>query len=555
MRSRIRNFRNRAVLGFQAFTKGNKYIRAELYKALRRLGPRAPAYAGRVDPYMRIIEPQWDYVNLYKRAQNHHVLRKIHEAIIRECTRNGGEVVERFVVKCVKCGSEFDKEVKSCPCGGSVKEPDPNQKPILQAFIKNPNRDDEWMHIIVSLLRFNLAVDDWYLQIANTPSIVDLAPFGTGEKLETNVIQLYVQDSRYMRIVADRYGIIGNEQFFCPVCYDGEKGDVYYDANYFKRHKGKCKCGGELNETAYVWREVQATTIEGRFSRDEIIHGKLCSQLPHMYGMSKAIAALRPLDVTQNMTRFNLENYTTGKVAKMVFISGMNQTEVNTMVEDAKQQAENVVDRSVNTGQRNPPKLHTLTIGIDDPKASVTVVDAMPDPEKMQSLEWYKQYCEDICGIYGVTPKFEGVAEAGTAGIQMRVDVDTDVAMMYQKGLTDVFDEQLWPKYLGVTDWVWRFNPIQERDVLVDARTLQLNVDTVIKAARAKMNAEMEETGEVKISGKPSGEMPQFGEGEDDSMEVKVPGESPSKVETPWQKKALKKGKSFLVTELEEKSG
>jgi len=547
VKNRLRNGLNRVRLGFTAMVQGERFIQKALGRQLQRMGRRAPAYAGRLPPPSSIVDPQWDYVMLFKTGQTHHILRRIHEAIIRECMRNGGEVTERFRCKCVKCGSEYKKEVDSCLCGGKVREPDPLQKPVLEAFLKNPNRDDEWIDILVSLLRFNLAVDDWYLFVSDTPSVVDLTPYGYGEKLETSALQVYVEDSRYIRVCANRYGRIGNEEFFCPKCYDSEKADTYYDLDYLRKHNGKCpRCKGELVETAYIWREVQATQIKGRFSRTEIIHGNLDCQLPHLYGLPKTVACLRPLSVLRHMVRFNLENYAAGKVAKMVFITGMRQEEVNSMILDAKQQAENKIERSLITGQRGPPKLHTLVVGIDDSKATVTTVDAMPEPDKMQSLEWYKQHVEDVCGIFGVTPKFEGIAEAGKQGVRMVVDVDNAVAEMYQKGITDVLDEQLWPR-LGVTDWVWRFNPVEPRDELLDARIKQLNVDTAIKAARANMNVEVEETGELKVSGVPSGEIPQFGEQQQEGMEVKMPGESPSGVESPWDRK---KEESWIVTKL-----
>jgi len=153
-----------------------------------------------------------------------------------------------------------------------------------------------------------------------------------------------------------------------------------------------------------------------------------------------------------------------------------------------------------------------------------------------------------------VTPKFEGIAEAGKQGVRMVIDVENSVATMYQKSLTDVFDEQLWPTFLGVTDWVWRFNPIEPRDELLDARIKQLNVDTGLKATKAGLTPEIEDSGHLNVVGtfqKPE-VPPPFGDGEgEDEMEVKVPREQVSTVEEPWKKKSLKKKKTWIVTEVE----
>ena len=137
----------------------------------------------------------------------------------------------------------------------------------------------------------------------------------------------------------------------------------------------------------------------------------------------------------------------------------------------------------------------------------------------------------------------------------MVIDVENSVAEMYQKSLTDVFDENLWPKYLGVTDWVWRFNPVEPRDELLDARIKQLNVDTGIKATKAGLTPEIEESGHLQVVGtfqKPEPEPWQEGQQRGEAgMEVKLPGEQVSGVEEPWKKKGLKKGRSYIVTELE----
>jgi len=551
-RSRLTNVVKRVQLGVSAAIGGQSFVQKQLTKALYRMGygsKRAPAYAGRTIPPGKIVEPQWDYKILYREAQTHHILRRIHEAIIRECTRVGGTVEPRFLSKCKKCGTEYMKELDRCEseeCGGVTVKPDPTQRSMLQDFIKNPNRDNEWLQLLTSLLRFELAVDDWYLLVEQQKATLDLKPFGTAEKLDTNVLTVRVLDSRYMRVCADDYGNLGNEEFFCPGCYDGIKGDKSFDLNYYKTHGGKCPdCAGELIETVYIWREAESSTIKGRFGRDEVIHSNMCSQLPHIYGVPKTIAALRPLHILRHMARFNLENYGRGKVDKLIIISGMSQDDVNQMRKDITQQAEEHVERSLVTGQRGAPKLHVPWIGLEHEKASVTVVDAMPDSEKMQSIEWYKQHAEDVCSIWGVTPKFEGIAEAGKQGLRMVIDVDNNVTRSYQKSLTDVFDEELWPKFLGVTDWVWRFGEIEERDVKLDAETKEINVRTAIAAANAKMNVELEETGNLKVSGKPQPrepfEMP---------FQEKPSGER-SEEEKVWAKpKSKKKRKGFLVYEV-----
>lgn len=488
-------------------------MRNEFNRALLRSGRRSPPYSGRSESPDLIVPPAWDYVGLMRLSHHHPVVRFVHEAIIRECTRNWGEVQPNFKWRCDACTHEHQTEVTVCEeCGGSaLSEPDPLQKKTLEQFIDRPNRDDEWRDIIVSLFRFSLGVSDWYVYVDESLSSIPLDDVGLiGRDLSTRVLQIYVEDSRYIRVAADeKTGRLGKLEFFCPACYNGENDEPVYDANYYRTHDGMCRgpngkagCGGELIETCYVWVQGDGAQIRARFGRDEIIHGSSDPQLPHLYGIPKLVAALRPANVLLHMDRFNLEHYATGKTGKLVVFSGVRQEAANQISSDILNQVETRVDRSLTTGQRAAPKISTPFIGLEESDASVAVVDAMPDSEKMQSLEWYQEYIERVCSPYGVTPKFEGIAEAGQAGVRMEIDVSNDTARMYQQEFEEAFRDKLWPR-LGVTDWSWLFNPIEERDELLDARILDMNVHSVIAAANAGLDAEMKEDGSVTIAGKP----------------------------------------------------
>jgi hypothetical protein len=323
------------------------------------------------------------------------------------------------------------------------------------------------------LFRFSISLTDWYLFIRETPAAIDLGPYGVAEKLEGLPLQVYVEDSRYLHICEDKYGRIGKEEFFCPECYDPEN-DEFFDENYYRKHNGKCfqaqgkkGCGGDLYETAYVWKDN--SHIKGRFHKEEIIHGRIDPQLPHTHGIPKTVAALRPARILMHIDRMMLENAATGKVKKLVVFKGMQQNRVNQLHKDIQYQTEEHAKKSLVTGQRAPPVNQMPFIGLDDPNAGVETVEGMPDSESMQLLEWYKIYVERVCGIFGVSPKFEGIAEAGKPGLRMKIDVDNDTARMYQRNLEEKFEQELWPK-LGVTEWAWLFDPIEPRDELLDAR-------------------------------------------------------------------------------------
>lgn len=509
MMSFVRRGVNRILkrFGAQVFTLSD--MQKEFQKALRAQGRRSPSYAGRTETPDRIVETSWNYVSLVRLADVHPVMRKISQAIIRKCIQNGGGIQPNFAVKCALCHHEYLEPVEYCEeCGASsddLREPDSEQYKRLEQFIANPNRDDEWIDIITSLLRFLVSVDDYYIHLSTTTSQI---PIGD-TTLDSPVFQIYVEDSRYIRVCADeRSGVMGKHEYFCPRCYDGENDSPYYGQEYFIKHGGVCRgpngrsgCGGALEDTFYVWQESDHSQIKARFARDEILHGRMNAQLPHLYGCSPLIAGIRTAHILSHMDRFQLEHYAEGHTGKLIVFSGVTQDDANQMAVDVAGQIARV-DKSLMTGQRAAPKIHTPYIGLDRPEATVSAIEAMPDPEKMQDLEWYQQHMENLCALYGVTPKFEGIAEAGQAGLRMEVDVDSDVARLYQKALEDPFREALWPR-IGVTDWSWMFNPIEERDRLLDSRITNMNVSTVIQAVNAGMDAKMMEDGTIEVSGTP----------------------------------------------------
>jgi len=103
-----------------------------------------------------------------------------------------------------------------------------------------------------------------------------------------------------------------------------------------------------------------------------------------------------------------------------------------------------------------------------------------------------------------VQPVFMGATEQGKTGYHQRMQilVQNDTTLEYMQMIEEPFNEVLLP-ILGVEDYQFKFNEIEEKNELADIQILQTKVETVIRAAQAEMDAELTEDGEVKISGKP----------------------------------------------------
>jgi hypothetical protein len=113
----------------------------------------------------------------------------------------------------------------------------------------------------------DLKVGNWWLSITYQ-DVIDPET----KKVEKRVAELFVEDPRWIRILADEKGCIRSDQYFCPKCY---KKDIHYTLKPEEIERGitpTCPtCDGPLAMTAYL-QEVHGE-ITSRWGIDEMIHG------------------------------------------------------------------------------------------------------------------------------------------------------------------------------------------------------------------------------------------------------------------------------------------
>ena len=463
----------------QTITEMNELHKAQLQQAIetQRRSPVKDTY-GEIN---KIVDVPYNYSLLIYYSWTNEVLRQVHDAIIREVTRNGWTVTPKWACKCTLCGAEYQNHRDKCPeCKGATRKPDPEQKEILKAFIEDPNPDNELTDIVKSSIRYMLSVDDWWLSIQYANLQAD------------NPLTIYVEDSRNMRVVSDDKGRLGNGEYFCPTCTGEHPEKTYQKGQKCKKHPET-----ELKETAYVYLSGQ--DVKARFAKDEILHSIQDPLLPSLYGNSKTISCLKIILSIFAMDQFNLTTYSQGKLAQILCFEGMTPEQATELAKETQKQKD-IAEYDARTGEK-VASLLTLFLGAPGP---VTKVNAMPPSDQMQNIEWWKLWREIVCSIYGVTPVFSGVVEAGKSGNnpRMQIDVQNNTTEMVQKSFQDPFNTIIVPK-LGVTDWKFTFNPVEEKDEMQDITILNSKLDALQKAVNLGLTAELTDEGEVKVSGKP----------------------------------------------------
>lgn len=447
----------------------------------------------------KVVHQPYSFLLLETYSENHPFLTIIHGAIIRSMIKNGWTSRAKFAVKCPGCGTEYKEPIVSCTteingraCGRKrLRKPSWDQRKRLDAFIQDPNLDDEMKDIIESVMKHVLATANGWLSIS---------------PLVKKEVAIYVENSANMYIGANKKARLGNGEYFCPRCFGAAmKGewDKTYEGNALTQSRGKCElCGTALKETAYLHKEKYGGKVDARFGRDEIIHINSAPKLPQLYGLSKIPALLLQLRSASAMMRFNFNNYTMSRMAMIIALEGSNQEEANKIAEGVQ-----VQETALNTQAAFLKRIGQITRSLRllflGSKKGLKVHPAMPDSAAMQSLEWMDWWFVKMCAAqYGVQPIYINVPSQGPGGYfqRMQVVVHAETTSHYQNVLSKPINEELLP-IMGITDWEFSFNPIEPKDEREEAQIWREKIAAGQAAANAGLTALLNDDGELKISG------------------------------------------------------
>lgn len=448
----------------------------------------------------QIRRPQWDYVRIYDEVLQSWVMRMIIRAISQEVFVPGFDLEPKFATKCATCGTEYESPVEECyRCKEAGQEaelrpPNPDQKKKAESLLKTPNPDYSFVELMKAALKWHLTLDDVYLSIA-----YKRAPSETGEDI-LEASELYVEDSRFIFPVADDYGHLGNNEWFCPVCYVPKEDNKYVitPEDAARGVEPICpKCKGKLFRTCYVLSFGE--DVKHRFDKEEIVHGSEDRLLPSLFGNPKIISVWKQLLTINSMDDYNQEIYTEGKVGGFLMFPGHDQSEISTIRGKIQKEIEETSKREITMGRRvKSKKVHTVMIGLkEEPK----FIPTLPDPKTMQSLDFYKLYRDSMCSVYGVTPVFVSIIESGRAGNnpRMQIDVQNNTTKENQQFLENLMEKVF--SIFNIYDWALKFEAIEMVDELRESQILQVKSETARTLLHSGFNVSFDEDLNLKISG------------------------------------------------------
>lgn len=433
----------------------------------------------------KIVQQPWNFQLLTMYADYHAFLSIIHGSIIRQVIKRRLTANPNFAKKCNACGHEHQSGAEECvKCGSKdLREPDESEGKRLKALLKDPNRQDEMRQIRESYLRDCLSTGNGYLHKS---------------QLVGSIFELWNEPSPHMFIATDNFGMLGNDIYFCPKCFGStpEYSEGWPEATARDEFKWMCPfCGSKLEETAYIYKRGQYLT---RYTKNEVIHFNSDPRLPNPYGWSKVIALLLQLRSGTAMDKFNYDNYSLIRMAKIIVYEKTTQEQANKVANAVLSQEQELNAKAKKSGIWRKIQ-RTLHLGS---KGGVSVHDAMPDPQKMQSLEWYDYWLvRVIAPQYGVQPIIINKSGSGDQGFsRMEIVVNDNTTELWLTMETDTFNEELIPD-LGIHDWSFGYEPIHptsKRDV---ALLMSDELSVLEQAAKLGIIARKDDEGNLTWSG------------------------------------------------------
>jgi len=419
-------------------------------------------------PGPALREPEWNFEMLKELCDKSFIMEMITRTLTQEVARPGFDIKPRFASKCTKCLSEFQTKTEVCPeCGSEdLREPALAERTILQEILRSPNKESDWDRMLRSMVEDDIKAGNWWLSITYQEFIDP-----DSKKIGKKVSEIFVEDPRYIRIMADEKARIRSDEYFCPKCYT-TKADVFFKLDPRDIASGNIPtcptCKGSLVMTAYV--QQVGGTIKARWAIDEIVHGSSTQKLPELYGRPRPLTIWKWLLVLDAMLNYLGEAYGEGHLAGFLIFKGLEQNVVNALKASFEKELESkqVVD-SVTGQPRVSLRFRQIWIGTGTSEKPIEPVwiAGLPNPKEMQSIEWFKFGIEKVTSVFGVTPVFVSIIESGKAGNnpRMQLDVQNRTIQELLKGILSPLNQQLLLR-LGVQDWLIVPKEVELRDDL-----------------------------------------------------------------------------------------
>lgn len=405
------------------------------------------------------------------------VLRTIIKAIVWETFRNGVYLKERFIVKCPKCGAEYNEPQSVCEICGNKKLKSPNkyESVKINKWMKRVNYNNQTLVDVLEDI-------DWNLNIFDNAYVVIRKRYmynKEGRLIGAKPIELLSGDVKSISLLMSQDGRLGYDEngnmlFVCPKHRDEL---IQVSESKFKK-KGYIKCPvcgrealqafAQYGKVAGGLTGVSSSTSDSKYylCRGEVLHVKKFT--PGVgYGFPMPSTIAMKVLVLMKMDSYILAGYSLGRPPKGLLILKGNRDSIAKSWEYIEEMS-----------RRNPWTIAPLVIeGYEKYSGKIAEwIDLSLKMDEPTLIQYRDELRRSIGVCYGVMPMFQGDMSVGgglaNEGLQITI---TNRTIENEHKIMNEILEWICKQY-GYNNYSLLMKPHEEKDMMAQLHRIDVRL-------------------------------------------------------------------------------
>ena len=351
-----------------------------------------------------------------------------------------------------------------------VDDPQEVQLEVVEKLLKDPSNGDSdisGMEFFKAMVRQLEIFDDCWISI-----VYDYIRDESNQIVGKQVKQLWIEDTKKMRFMTDRYGRFQDQMRMNPISrritselYDPDDGSLTVPV-------------------AYVHEDEEDGDIP--FARDEIIHFNKYSASARLYGQSPILGLARKIETGLAIEKYQNKIYRLERPPKgFLDIPNVDEKGLTRLGEYIAEET-----------KRNPNFVPIISSG--EASSGAKFVPVMPNMSELEMLPYLEKINGDINAAYGVMPlavgDTSGIGGLNAEGEQLSM-MDRTI-METQECIELGFANKLL-ELMKITDYQFKFAEINEENEQIKLQNLSMKADIITKFQQIGIELDLDPDGEI----------------------------------------------------------
>ena len=351
-----------------------------------------------------------------------------------------------------------------------VDDPSEVQLEVIEKLLKDPSNGDSdisGMEFFKAMVRQLEIYDDCWISI-----IYDYIRDESNQIVGKQVKQLWIEDTKKMRFMTDRYGRFQDQMRMNPI--SRKVTSELYDPD-----------DGSLTvPVAYVYEDDEDGDIP--FARDEIIHFNRYSASARLYGQSPILGLARKIETGLAIEKYQNKIYRLERPPKgFLDIPNVDEKGLTRLGEYIAEET-----------KRNPNFVPIISSG--EASSGAKFVPVMPNMSELEMLPYLEKINSDINAAYGVMPLAVGDT-SGIGGLNAEGEQITmmDRTIMETQECIELGFANKLLELMKITDYEFKFSEINEENEQIKLQNLSMKADIIAKFQQIGIELDLDPDGEI----------------------------------------------------------